>query len=71
MPTPATATPSQVTADGRPRRGGLGGASGGGLPGTSGGSGLEGSSLEGVVGEASMRALLSPYRALRCFVTAD
>src|SRR6516164_6334122 len=70
-PTPATATPSQVTADGGPRRHGV---SGGGLPGTSGGSGLlaaseggglEGSSLEGVAGEASMRALLSPYRAAR------
>src|SRR6516164_2191703 len=65
-PMATTATPSKET----PRRG----ASGGGLPGTSGGSGLlaaseggglEGSSLEGVAGGASMRALLSPYRAAR------
>src|SRR5262249_46504870 len=55
--------PSQET----PRRG----ASGGGLAGTSGGSGFDGWSLEGVAGGASLRALLSPCRALRAFWAAD
>src|SRR5262245_25193412 len=59
-PPPATAAPSPDTC----RRG----ASGGALAGTSGGSGLDGWSLEGVAGEASMRALLSPCRgAARCW----